>query len=264
MKNLFVYVFLFLNFCVYSQENQFKIIKVKGGITNKITNLLVKQGDEIAPQNPIQFITKEAEAFALIKGKGVYTISKNSSDVFSTANAYLIQDVAVLMTDNVQLNIRNVSNEFSFSSNNFNNSTLFVIGDSTMLNFSVNQYPLNDNNSISFELSVDENDLIIIPEHVNQSICITKNILKASLNDTIKNVNIMYYNSMQNSINKEATINIVFLNYYELKNEFIEIKNGFNGIENDKIYRILQNYFFSVYGLTNGKDLHEFIMQILE
>jgi hypothetical protein len=261
-----VFAFITVLFCLngYTQDNQFKIIKVKGGINNKSTNLLLKQGDQVGQRIPIQFLSKQSEAFAIIKGKGIYSISKQFADVFSIENSYVIQDVAELITDNIQLNIRSASNEFCFNSVDFNNINLYIIGDSTSLCFSPKIYPLNDKNYISFEYTVNGQDFISNPKINDQNIFLKRDLFKSTKIDTINNVNIMYYNSLRNSLNKEASLSILFLDKTVLKKELTLLYEDFKSVNSDRDYlsKNLRNYFFSVYGLTNGKELDEMIIQI--
>jgi len=275
MKKLIsIVIIVFFPLLAIAQNEVYHIIKVEGDITNLTTGKAVAAGDQIKPTDRLEFKNTYAKAIAISSTRGKFTLSmpEKQEDLFSNNRLLAMADNAASPIEGrTQLSTRAIGmTDIKDLKVYLGSPSFYIIGDKVTLRLSKNTYPLNENNFIILSYQGKREQVAKKLGYSGQMLDIEKSQIVADTEDfdkgnTLNNVLISKYDNIKKKSTLVTTVNFVFLDPDQVKQEFDLIvpllkqdkKSRYEAVE------YLKGYFNDVYGNTDQDALYLLINMTL-
>jgi hypothetical protein len=253
----------------FQQANEYyHIIKVDGTIVNTSTGKNLVPGDNIKPNDRLEFKSPYATALVISNTRGKFTLKMpENKDLFDNkgdSKLLAMADNAVSPIDSRgMLATRGIGlAEVKDLKTYLGADNFFLIGKTLSVKLNKTVYPLSDNQFLVFTYNLKSQNQSKKIGFLNQELMIDRDALIKSPDDlqqgnALKDVQVFKFDKAANKSDLITKINLVFLDEEKVKQEFDVIVPFLKDQSMDRMHVIeyLKSYFNDVYGNTDAEVL---------
>lgn len=238
MKPIFVLLFAFAFYPIYSQEYQ--VLHVKGKIIRESDGALLKPGDKVSDKEKIRFDSKESMAAVLSKEKGRYILKATGDTERQNDLVYILKSTISPVRGGMSSRAAGINNDLDFQLY-FAQAPYVWAGDVLKIAVSPAAYPMSDSRFFYIEYSFSGDWIGKKLEFEKEFLIIEKEKLfeidgKPVDPEKVSGYTLYYYDTVTEESKKITDIQFVFITSEELQ----QIASQFQPINNDSYYHIAE------------------------
>jgi hypothetical protein len=222
-----IFVMLFIaSLAAQPQQEILYVIHIKGIMTNLATSKQIRVGDALKPTDKISFIQGKAAAVVMSTQKGRFTIGRPAQASSSATGEFIafVKNTLVPATSVGNLSTRgDLTAPCTDNLKEVLGNEAFVFpADQAVLCLDRNVYPMNQNNFFIYRTHNGEREINYMIPFMGDSLLIGRDTFHATPKGDVvgeARAEIYYFDKLQNSSVKIATITPVFADAEELKTE---------------------------------------------
>lgn len=234
-------------------DDKYKVIKVNGQIQVKKTGKNLTQGDEFAPNTPLDFKTAESRAAVISSSKGRFVLTADNNNSKGSNLVPAMNSVAT--RSGAIINMIDLKNVFADN---------YVIIDAVRMKIGKDAFPMNDETFFYVNYDYNGEEISKMLKFSNDTLIISKADIfiidgKAIENPYTLELKLFYRNEVQEVSTPIITFNAIFPETVSLKQELkIILDEMAKKTEKQKLDDVL-SYINEFYGKPDKDNVKSFL-----
>lgn len=276
MKPL-TYLIALLLICGLTTQGQekYNVTRVQGKVINLATGKDVMAGDELLPEDELNFENIDAYVIAINQNMLRFQIKIPVPTVPENQQLFTakVKDVAVITKKRSLMAARFNPNEAEVGDlkNYFGGEKFSVIGDKVNITLDPQKYPLSNDKFIVFYYRAENNPIQKKIGFEEQTLNIEKDKILTTKTGSISgneinNLAVYSYQASTRSSEEITKFTLVFVDKEALKSEFNTILPILKRqkMNDEEIKKYLIEYYYDFYGATDSKTIDSFTTEVIK